>query len=54
MGYFRLKGYKDDQGLQENKGGYKGFQEVTRGNRGLQWITGVSREKLNSNHHLII
>ena len=40
MGYFRLKGYKDDQGLQENKRGQKGLQEVTRGNRGLQGNTG--------------
>ena len=30
MGYLRLKGYKDDQGLQKNKEGYKGLQEVTR------------------------
>ena len=46
MGYLRLKGYKDDQGLQENKGGYKrlhgvkrGLQGVTREYRGLQGVT---------------
>ena len=35
MAYLKLYGYKDDQGLKENKGDYKALQEVTRGNRGF-------------------
>ena len=43
MGYFRLKGYKDDQGLQENTGGSKGYNRLHRGNRGLKGVTGGYR-----------
>ena len=59
MGYLRLKGYKDDQGLQEVTEGHRRLQVARRnslGYRRLQGVTGSYKglRRGYSNYYFII